>query len=161
MHSNPILEVNLTLLSSYLLFYTAEMTSLHVSGILAVVAMGLYMSRKGKTRISTSSHEFIHNIWTYLCFVAETLIFLFAGFTISSRVLNNTTIELKDYFLCIALFIFLVIIRYLGILLFWPIMRKLGYGLNFKEMIILGYSGLRGALALVLSLILSIDERVD
>ena len=54
-----------------------------------------------------------------------------------------------------------MIIRYVSIIMFWPILRKLGYGLDFKEMIILGYSGLRGALALVLALILSIDERVS
>ena len=56
---------------------------------------------------------------------------------------------------------FLHIIRYLGILLFWPILKKLGYGLELKELIFLGFSGLRGALALVLSLILSFDERVS
>ena len=48
-HNNPMLEVNLTIFSSYLLFYAAEETYLHVSGILAMVTMGLYMSRKGKT----------------------------------------------------------------------------------------------------------------
>lgn len=62
-HNNPLLEANLTIFSSYLLFYTAEETYLKVSGILAMVTMGLYMSRKGKTQISSSSHEFIHNIW--------------------------------------------------------------------------------------------------
>jgi NhaP-type Na+/H+ or K+/H+ antiporter len=45
--------------------------------------------------------------------------------------------------------------------LFWPIINKLGYGLNWKELIVLGYSGLRGALALVLALILYNDSRVD
>ena len=96
-HNNPMLEVNLTIFASYLLFYTAEETTLHVSGILAMVTMGLYMSRKGKTQISTMSHEFIHNIWTYLAFVAETFIFLFAGFVISNRLLDNETIQIKDY----------------------------------------------------------------
>lgn len=151
----------MTIFSSYLLFYTAEETVVKVSGILSLVTMGLYMSRKGKTWISTSSHEFIHNVWTYLTFFAETMIFLFAGYVISSRVLQFNTIQIKDYFLCIVLFIFLHLIRFFSILLFWPIINRIGYGLNWREMIVLGYGGLRGALALVLALILSADNRVN
>jgi NhaP-type Na+/H+ or K+/H+ antiporter len=45
----PMLEANLTIFASYLLFYSAEETILKVSGILAMVTMGLYMSRLGKT----------------------------------------------------------------------------------------------------------------
>jgi NhaP-type Na+/H+ or K+/H+ antiporter len=48
-HNHAMLEVNLTIFASYLLFYTAEETILKVSGILGMVTMGLYMSRMGKT----------------------------------------------------------------------------------------------------------------
>ena len=159
--SNAMLEVNLTIFSSYLLFYTAEETSLKVSGILAMVAMGLYMSRKGKTSVSSNSHEFIHNIWTYLGFIAETLIFLFAGYTISSKVIEDPDIKSIDYLKCILLYAFLHVIRYSSIFAFWPIINLFGYGLDKKEIVVLGFAGLRGALALVLALILSIDERVE
>lgn len=45
--------------------------------------------------------------------------------------------------------------------MFWPVIRMSGYGLDFKEMIVLGYSGLRGALALILALIISVDQRIS
>ena len=44
MHNNPLLEVNLTVFATYLIFFIAEFTKIEVSGVLAVVAMGLYMS---------------------------------------------------------------------------------------------------------------------
>ena len=44
MHNNPLLEVNLTVFATYLVFFIAEFTHLEVSGVLSVVAMGLYMS---------------------------------------------------------------------------------------------------------------------
>ena len=46
MEIDPVLEVNISLFGSYLLFYTCEYTSLHASGILALVTMGIYMQTK-------------------------------------------------------------------------------------------------------------------
>ena len=46
MEIDPVLEVNIMLFGSYLLFYTCEYTPIHTSGILALVAMGVYMSTK-------------------------------------------------------------------------------------------------------------------
>ena len=56
-HNEPILEANLTVCLPYILFYTAEHHSVHVSGILALVAMGLYMTNRGRMGISTESKE--------------------------------------------------------------------------------------------------------
>ena len=44
-HNNFVLEVNTTIFACYILFYVAESTPLHVSGILALVALGLYMTK--------------------------------------------------------------------------------------------------------------------
>jgi CPA1 family monovalent cation:H+ antiporter len=49
---DPVLEINFTIVCAYLTFYLAEDTFLHVSGIIALVVMGLYMTNIGKTRIS-------------------------------------------------------------------------------------------------------------
>jgi len=51
-HNNFVLEVNTTIFTAYLIFFIAEVTPVHVSGILALVALGLYMTKSGKTRIS-------------------------------------------------------------------------------------------------------------
>lgn len=81
-HNEPILEANLTLCLPYILFYVAEHPAVHVSGILALVTCGLYMTNIGHTRISTESEETIHHIWAYFGFAAETLVFLLTGFVL-------------------------------------------------------------------------------
>ena len=43
-HNNFVLEINLTIVSCYIMFYIAEFTFVAVSGILALVALGLFMS---------------------------------------------------------------------------------------------------------------------
>jgi len=90
------------------------------------------------------------------------MVFLLAGVIISLKVFEEDhEIEWQDYFKLIALYIFLHIIRF-GIIfaLKWP-MNKLGYGLDWREGIVLGYSGLRGAVSLSLALIVQLDHSVN
>ena len=56
-HNNGVLEVNSTILVSYITFYVAEDTSVHVSGILAICGLALYMSNYGFTSILTASEH--------------------------------------------------------------------------------------------------------
>jgi NhaP-type Na+/H+ or K+/H+ antiporter len=62
-HNVPELEVNLTLCFAYLTFFVAEHPEIHVSGILALVALGLYMTQGAKNKISTESEHAVHNVW--------------------------------------------------------------------------------------------------
>jgi NhaP-type Na+/H+ or K+/H+ antiporter len=84
-HNNGVLEVNSTIWTSYLIFFVAESTSVHVSGILAIVALGLYMTNTGKTRISAESEHSVHHVWGYVGFVAETIIFILSGIIMGQR----------------------------------------------------------------------------
>mmetsp|Transcript_15166 Transcript_15166/g.10653 ORF Transcript_15166/g.10653 Transcript_15166/m.10653 type:complete len:113 (+) Transcript_15166:661-999(+) len=63
LYNESVLEVNITIVSAYLLFYVCELTALHVSGILALVTLGLYMTYKGKSSISAGSEESTHHVW--------------------------------------------------------------------------------------------------
>jgi len=84
-HNNFVLEVNTTIVGSYLVFFIAESTPLHISGILAIVALGLYMTRSGKTRISAESEHSVHHVWGYIGYMAETVIFILAGVILGKR----------------------------------------------------------------------------
>ena len=48
--------------------------------------------------------------------------------------------------------------RVLMVLTFYPLLKRFGYGLNKKELIVLIYGGLRGALGMCLSLFVGVDE---
>jgi len=52
----------------------------------------------------------------------------------------------------------MIILRAVMVLTFYPIIRKSGYGLTKKELVVLIYGGLRGALGLCLSLMVGVDD---
>lgn len=156
------METNITIVAAYMVFYTAEIWDLEVSGILALVGLGLYMTKIGKTRISHLSEETLHHIWSYLGYACETLVFVIAGTIVSLKVFEeDSAIGWKDWLKLLALYVLLHVIRFSMIfILKWP-MSKLGYGLSWAQAIVLGYSGLRGAVSLILSVIVYLDTGVN
>lgn len=160
-HNNPVLEVNATIVTSYIVFYLAEQTSLHVSGILAICTLGLFMTNYGKTRISNQSTHAVHHVWSYISFVAETLIFILAGIIMGYKIkVKQSFYSYDDYLKVLGTYVGLHIIRFSLILLFWPLLKKIGYGMNFKQVILCSYAGLRGAVGLSLALIVNSSDKV-
>ena len=149
---NSVLEINATVAISYLIFYFAESTSLHVSGIIAIVVCGLYMTNIGKTRISSGSTHAVHHVWSYIGFIAETVIFIVSGIIMGQRIMSDHELTHDDYFKLVGVYIVLHFIRFVCILMFWPCLRKMGYGMSFKQVILCTYAGLRGAVGLSLAL---------
>ena len=133
LHNNYVLEMNTTLFSSYLIFFLAEYTVIHVSGILAIVTLGFYMTATGKTRISAESEHAVHHIWSYLGFTAETMIFMITGLVMGKRAIDPESQLLGiDYLRLIGTYVVLHIIRFISMLIFWPCLSRIGFGLTFK-----------------------------
>lgn len=57
---------------------------------------------------------------------------------------------------CVCIYIGINVIRLSVIFLFYPLMKRCGYGLTIRECILLGWRGLRGALGLTLALVVSV-----
>lgn len=150
-HNKPILEANLTVCFPYLTFYLCELEMIHVSGILALVAMGLVMTNRGRDQISVESQEAMHEIWSYITFCAETSIFLLTGVILGSGFVEDGISWLMLGQL-IGLYVFLHIIRFVGLVVFLPCMKLTGYPINIKHSVLLAFSGLRGAVGLSLAL---------
>ena len=135
-HNNYVLETNLSIVAVYLCWYLAENTALHVSGILAIVVLGVYMSEFGKTAISAESEHALHHIWGYVGFVAETLIFMLAGIIIgvsSIRLEDDPNFNVgSETGSAFGNYLMAHVIRFSMICLFWPILNKLGYGMSFR-----------------------------
>jgi NhaP-type Na+/H+ or K+/H+ antiporter len=103
------------------MFFLAESTELHVSGILALVALGLFMTKSGKTRISAESEHAVHHVWGYIGFMAETLIFILSGIIMGERATaDDNLIGPKDYAKLFGVYVGLHFIRFFMILAFWP-----------------------------------------
>ena len=46
------------------------------------------------------------------------------------------------------------------ILLFWPCLQRLGYGMTFNQVVLCSYAGLRGAVGMSLALMVAASEEV-
>ena len=44
--------------------------------------------------------------------------------------------------------------------MFWPILKRIGYGLNFKQIVLCSYAGLRGAVGMSLALIVATSDKI-
>lgn len=78
--NDAVVEVTLTLTFAYLTFFAAEL--MKSSGVLAVVALGLYMARNGRTRISPQVEHFLTEFWEMCAYFGNTLIFVITGIII-------------------------------------------------------------------------------
>lgn len=75
--------------------------------------------------------------------------------------IEETTITTMDWIRMFLFWFLMIAMRTLMVLTFFPILKKTGYGLNKKELVVLIYGGLRGALGLCLSLIVGVDTSLS
>lgn len=86
-----------------------------VSGVIAVVILGLVWSRFGKLSLSKSVEESMHNFWTMLGFIMNTLIFILSGVIISAqwtRPTDETELDSYDWGMLFILYVLLHIVRF-------------------------------------------------
>ena len=138
----------------YLLFYACE--HYEMSGILALVACGLYMAKEGKTKISVEAEHSVHAVWHYIGFTAETVIFGMTGLILGEIITKHVTWSWIA--LLFGLYFLLHVIRFGFMLLVMPILNLTGYEFNLKHCVIVSYGGLRGAVGLALALIVTHSE---
>uniref|UniRef100_A0A0D9Y1X9 Cyclic nucleotide-binding domain-containing protein n=1 Tax=Leersia perrieri TaxID=77586 RepID=A0A0D9Y1X9_9ORYZ len=152
--NDTIIEIALTLAVSYIAFFTAQ-DALEVSGVLTVMTLGMFYAAFAKTAFKGDSQESLHHFWEMVAYIANTLIFILSGVVIADGVLeNNVHFERHgaSWGYLLLLYVFVQVSRMLVVLILFPLLRHFGYGLDLKEATILVWSGLRGAVALSLSL---------
>jgi NhaP-type Na+/H+ or K+/H+ antiporter len=67
--------------------------------------------------------------------------------------ITSKYITFKDYLLLPVLFVLLMVLRFSLLVVSLPVLRKCGYGSNLKEVAVMAYGGLRGAVGLCLALL--------
>ncbi len=151
-------EISAIVAAAYLVFYAAE-DFFHVSGVLGLVSYGLVMAGVGKTRISPEVGHFLHEFWELAAFIANVLIFIIVGVVIAERAVFDATAN--DYLLLLIIYIGIHVVRAVVILMFYPIMKRTGYGLPKKDAIVVWYGALRGAIGLALALMVAGIEPIQ
>lgn len=159
--NDGIQAVSITVISCYMVFYIAEDVDLgfHMSGIIALVSLGLYMAAFGRASFNVEVEGYVEGFWTYAVFCAETTIFIIAGILIGTKVFTvaNGNIVIDDFYRLLILYLCMIGARFISISLFMGVLPTLGYGLTWKDVYILTYGGLRGAIGLSFSLIVYND----
>ncbi|CAF1413597.1 unnamed protein product, partial [Adineta steineri] len=153
-------EITITFGLAYLIFYIADV-EIGVSAVLALVAMGLYMS-KYKYCISSNVQPVMASVWRITTYFINILIFTVTGIILAKSFIGTaSSITSKDFGYSIILYIIIHIGRIVLIIVLYPLIKCTGVHLSWKECIILAWSGLRGSMALILVLIVSLDTKID
>jgi NhaP-type Na+/H+ or K+/H+ antiporter/CRP-like cAMP-binding protein len=154
--NDVLFEITVVVGAAYLAFFVAE-HFFHISGVLALVSYGIMMAGIGRTRISPQVAHFLHEFWELAAFIANTLIFLIVGVVIALRV----SFTPRDFVVLILIYIAIIIVRAIVLAMFYPLMKRIGYGLTVKDGIIAWWGGLRGAIGLALSLMVASEVAID
>tara|TARA_A100001015_G_C15042514_1_gene740743 strand:- start:1617 stop:4820 length:3204 start_codon:yes stop_codon:yes gene_type:complete len=146
--NDPMIEITVVLVTSYAVFFICE-HFFHVSGVLGLVALGIVMAGIGRTRISPEVEHFMHEFWELVAFVANVIIFIVVGVVIA----QNANPTGMDFAILGLVYLAIHVVRAINMGVFYPLMKKAGYGLPSKDAIVVWWGALRGAIGLALALV--------
>lgn len=167
-HERPVAEITTTICVAYLTFILGERWEL--SGVLAIVALGLFYSAHGHVAFTPSVMHDLHRVWELLGFLGNSLMFSFSGVIIAY--VFDTTTTLYEYGINLAspslylnfflLYVALTIIRGVVLLLLYPVLHYCapkGYQLSWKDCVVSVWGALRGAVGLALAMFIALESK--
>ena len=152
--SEPAIQAILSILTPYVAYLTAE--NLHVSGILAAVAAGIYSGIDDTKNLTTDTRVHTWEVWMLLLFALNGLVFLLLGLQLPSvmtALSNENTLELFIYAITLSMIVALLRLAwvypgaYIPRLLFKSI-RLREPRPHPKHVFIVGWAGIRGSVTL-------------
>lgn len=146
--NDAAVEVSVTLCAAYLTYFIAE-NYIHVSGVMALVLLGITLSSE-KTCISPEVQGFVSHFWEMLGYLANTVLFVLVGIVITETAVSSFKPE--DGYYLIFLYFALNIARFIMIAVVSPLLSRIGYGLSWQNMVVMTWGGLRGAVGICLAL---------
>lgn len=153
-------ETNLTLVTTFLLFWVAEV-SLKCSGVMAMVTFGLYMAAYGKTLISPTVEKRLMNVWDILSHNSENIAFILGGMHLGHEFVDLHNLVWSDLYKLIVAYISQLLIRFIVILTHYPLLRRFGYGVSFAKIIVLTLGGIKGVISTLLAVIATSGNTYD
>ena len=153
--TDPPIEITLSLMAPYISYLSAE--AIHASGPLATVVCGLYLGRKSSEVFTTEARLENSAVWNTLDFLLNGIVFILIGLQLPFILSGIRTISHRVLLLDAAILCFVVIA--LRILWMYPA-AQLAYFIrtrllkqrtqppNPRAVFILGWTGMRGVLAL-------------
>ena len=162
---NPPLEITVTLVTPFAVYLLGEEV-LHVSGVLATVTTGLYLTWRAPTFFSSGTRLQAEAVWAMLIFLLNGLVFILIGLQLPGILaILNTTIAGRSPILLIwdAALVSLTVIL---VRLVWAFTQALLPRLlsrrlrerdpypGWRSVVLIGWTGMRGAVSLAAALAL-------
>jgi Na+/H+ antiporter len=156
---DPIIEVTLTFLTPFASYLLAE--HFHVSGVLAVVTTGLYLSFRSGEIFTHQSRIMTYAVWEVVIYILNSLIFILIGLQLRSVIegIGDYSIgTLALYGAVVSLVVILV--RFVWVIPASMLPRLLSRKIRLKEafdprnMVVFGWAGMRGVVSMAAALAL-------
>ncbi len=157
--NEPLIETTITIVAAYGVYLLAD--TLHMSGILAVIIVGLFMASYGRSHgMSERTREVVDNFWTMSAFLVNALLFLLVGAQFNPLQFFSSGAVFTLSLTAIVAILAVLLARFIMVLLLPRSIPAFSVRLRAWRFIIF-WSGLRGALsmALVLALPLEVPDR--
>ena len=156
-------QIVLSLLTPYLAYIPAQ--RLHGSGVLATLAAAAWLGTRGRGLFQPATRAQTETFWRVLVFLIEATLFVLLGLQVPSIVRGVSGYPAGT----VAEASVLVVVTAIGVRLLWqlwlpPLVARLRPGdevatLPRRERLLIGWSGIRGAVSL--AIVLSIPRTLD
>ncbi|HEX4229468.1 MAG TPA: Na+/H+ antiporter [Bryobacteraceae bacterium] len=149
------IEIAVSILVPYAAFLTAE--AFHASGVLAVVAAGLYLGRKSSEFLSPGVRLQTQAVWNSLTFILNGFVFVLIGLQLPSVLAGVRELSLGKIVLYGAIFsLFLILLRlfwtfpgaYAAYLIRTRVLHQNEKPPSARQVFVVGWTGMRGVIAL-------------
>ena len=187
-HTDVTIQVALTVVAAYMCFYVAEGV-LQVSGVLAVVTMGVLLAATFWPLVCSRST--MENVWHTFEWLLNTVLFQLAGLVIGGAVVPDLTggggggsagdasdhgrllgagvavngsgaagaapttsdlLSATDLLWALLTYVGCIAVRGLVVLILFPFLRRLGYGMPASDGLVVAWGGLHGSVGLALAM---------
>ncbi|KAJ9470075.1 Sodium/hydrogen exchanger 7 [Diplonema papillatum] len=155
--NDDMIEISVTIVCAYVTFFFAE-GFLHVSGVLALVVLGVWLSHH-RQAISPEVEHTLHAFWGVTVHLTNTLIFVLIGVIASSGRFDS--IDGTDIGYAFISYLIINVVR--AVLLgsfFVPLNKMSVWQLDKGNAVLAWWGGLRGAVGLALTLLVEHDTKI-
>src|ERR1700691_2122411 len=148
------IEIAVSILVPYAAYLTAE--AIHASGVLAVVAAGLYLGRKSSEFFSPGVRIQTRAVWSSIEFILNGFVFVLIGLQLPSVLTGVRELSVRKLILYSALFsIFLILLRlvwtfpgaYIAALIRRHLLHQNESWPGTRRVFVVGWTGMRGVIA--------------
>eukprot|EP00756_Hemistasia_phaeocysticola_P045351 Hpha_TRINITY_DN19106_c0_g1::TRINITY_DN19106_c0_g1_i1::g.94822::m.94822 len=155
--NDAIIEITATFVATYVVFFVCE-AMLQVSGTLAVMALGAYVSYK-ETCISPEVLGVLRTFWQTIVFVTKTLVFALTGLIVVQHAFKH--VKGSDFGNVVIAYIGLNVIRAFVFALLSPVLKRFARArFSTATLVLFSWTGLRGVISLCLGMIIKGDNTI-